>query len=86
MTLHHEQVLDVTSAACVCNTSWTAFWLRYRPPHYDGAFTFCYSSPSVKSPSLEDLEEATVHWSNTFHGHFTGSAFAFLLGPGIEWI
>ena len=39
---HLHQVLYVTATTCMCNTSWTAFWLRYRPPNYDGTFTFLF--------------------------------------------
>ena len=83
ITYHCHQVLHVTSAACMCNTSWTAFGLRYRSTYYDGAFTFYYNSSAFVKFNQEDLEEAAVHWCNTFHGHFTWSTFTFLLGPGI---
>ena len=88
-----HQVLSVTSAACLCNTSWAAFWLRYSSSHYDGDYTYTiihtyiyqhyytYICSTFLSPP-EDFKKAAIHRRNTFYGRFIGGALTFLLGTG----
>ena len=88
-----HQVLSFTPAACLCNTSWAAFWLRYSSSHYDGDYTYTiiytyiyqhnytYICSTFLSPS-EDFKKAAIHRRNTFYGRFIGGALTFLLGTG----
>ena len=55
ITRHLHQVLIVSSTACMCNTSWTAFWLRYRPPDYDGTFTFRHNPVSKSNIKVQSF-------------------------------
>ena len=55
ITRHLHQVLIVSSTACMCNTSWTAFWLRYRPPDYDGTLTFRHNPVSKSNIKVQSF-------------------------------